>query len=68
MELSEIRERREALEAQLALALSTMEKKDDIKHIREELILLQKKCTHPMSNVMEKNGTYYICPYCGKKI
>ena len=65
MTLSEIKERHEQLEAQLISALSTMEKKDEIKHIRKELTLLQNKCSHLAD---KKKEEHYTCPYCGLHI
>lgn len=62
MTLEEIRENKESLELQLKSALATMEKKDDVKIIREKIKLNQSLCPHSINYSLIKNG---ICPYCG---
>ena len=55
------------LQNKLTFCLSTMEKKDDIKKIREELKELQQKCPHhdPELNFSLDTGK---CPNCGGRV
>lgn len=67
MNVANIIKQREVISRQLTFALSTMDKKDTIKELREQLIDLQKQCPHFDSNF---NWTIIDdeCPYCGKVI
>ena len=67
MNLNDIKEQYDQLSEQLKNALSTMEKKDDIFQIYQQLINLQNSCPH--FNLMYNRP--FIdghCPYCGKLI
>jgi len=67
MNMTEIIAKHSHLSHQLAVALSTMERKDRIRELREQLIDLQNQCPH-FSN---EYGWAIIddeCPYCGKKL
>ena len=65
--MEEIITRRQKIERELEIALSTMEKKDIIQSLRKELLEIQNQCPHVDSQL-----NYTIiddkCPYCGKKI
>ena len=62
MTIEEIKANKEMLEQQLALALASMNKKDDIKVIREKIQDNQNACPHCTDYSLIKNNT---CPYCG---
>lgn len=65
MNIEEIMMERQSLENDLKAALSTMEKKDAIFLIKDELKELQLLCPHSTRfNKNEENK----CPYCGKEI
>ena len=63
MNIDEIIKNRENLERKLRVALSTMERSDEIKKIRREIIDNQKHCPHfsEKYNWTIANG---VCPYC----
>lgn len=64
MKMSDIIANRQQLDKQLCLALSTMEKKDTIQRIRQQIIENQRQCPH-----IDNNYNWEIigdqCPYCG---
>lgn len=63
----EILIKKKEIENRLAYSLSTMEKKETIRELREELHELQKVCPHldkELNFELEKGN----CPYCGGKI
>lgn len=51
----------------LYVALSTFERKDVIRDIREKIISNQRQCTH-YSKVLNFSVTNGCCPYCGKQL
>lgn len=55
------------LEHELKIALSTMEKSNLIKEIREEIKFNQSHCPH-VSDKYNWAIVNEICPYCGKKL
>lgn len=57
----------EQLSKELYIALSTFEKKETIRDIREKILQNQMSCTHfsKVLNFAVKNG---CCPYCGKNL
>lgn len=57
---NEIAARYATLDRRLKAALSTMDKKDDIFQIRQEIKQIQQMCAHSKMN----NG---YCPLCGYK-
>ena len=67
MNVANIIKQREVISRQLTLALSTMNKKDTIKQLREQLIDLQAQCPH-----FDSNFNWAViddkCPYCGRVI
>lgn len=67
MKIEEIMARRSKIETDLRIALSTMEKKETIHKLRQNLVELQNKCPH-----FSLEHSYAIidekCPYCGAKI
>ena len=64
MTTQEIQEKTILLKEQLLYALSTMDKKDDVKNIRNEIKQLQQICPHCDKYALINN----YCPYCGKKV
>lgn len=64
MTIDNIIQTRQRLDAELQMALSTMERKDTVRKIRLEIMENQKKCPHFDNNynwaIVED-----ICPYCG---
>ena len=64
--IEDIMATKEKLEKELAIALSTMEKKDTINEIKAKMRINQSKCPHFSSkyNFVWVDDT---CPYCGKK-
>ena len=67
MNIEEIITKREQLNYQLRVALTTMERKDTIAEIRREIIENQKNCPHFSAeyNWAVVDG---VCPYCGQKL
>ena len=63
MDIEAIIHRKNELNKKLQLALSTMEKKDNIKHIYQEIKENQNNCPHDINFSLNKES---ICPYCGK--
>lgn len=68
MTIAEVISERERLETQLYKALGTLEKKDTVRQIYEQLKLIQNNCPHydesGMYNYAVVDDTH--CPYCGK--
>lgn len=62
MTIEEIKANKEMLEQQLKFALASMDRKDDVKIIREKIKLNQSLCPHCTDYSLIKNNT---CPYCG---
>ena len=67
MTIEQIIQNKLSLNTELYHALSTMEKSDKIKEIRERIKANQEACPHYSEkfNLEIKDGT---CPYCGKHI
>lgn len=67
MRMDDIINRHQELSKKLYIALSTMEKKDNIYQMRKEMVELQQKCPHKDANYNWGivNGH---CPYCGKQL
>ena len=66
MNIDNIIHDKEVLDEALKNALSTMERKDDVKEIRFKLLELQNQCPHFSDyNWAMIDG---VCPYCGKKL
>lgn len=67
MNISDIIATHQQLDKELRFALSTMERKDTIKSIKQRIIENQKQCPHIDSNynweVIDD-----ICPYCGMRL
>lgn len=65
MNIDEIMRRRAQLDKELAIALTTMDRKDNIQKIREQILANQNNCPHYSEkyNYTRENN---ICPYCGK--
>ncbi len=65
MNINEIIATKEHLEAELKIALSTMERSDKIQNIRQKMYENQAACPHfsPEFNWTSPDGK---CPYCGK--
>lgn len=68
MNINEIMTRRKQLEHDLYIALSTMERKDTIRKIKEQIIDNQSVCPHfsVEFNLPLEGGDH--CPYCGKRL
>lgn len=64
MTMEQIINRREQLDKDLRLALSTMERSDKIRLIKEAIIENQKQCPH-FDNNYNWAIVNEICPYCG---
>ena len=67
MNIDEIIRNKERLDAELLSALSTMEKKDAIFKIREQIEENQNACPH-YSEKYNFERVNNICPYCGRKM
>lgn len=67
MSINEIQKQYNDLNYQLQMALSTMEKKDTIKIIRNEIKNLQNICPHKLNDSYDFTEAIE-CPYCGKKL
>jgi hypothetical protein len=67
MNIDEIIERHNALEAELHEALATMELNDKVRQVQKKLHALQNECPHTSAkyNLQPKNNH---CPYCGKRV
>lgn len=65
IDIDQVIRKKEQLNKELQLALATLEKKDDVKEIREKIHENQECCPHYSNKynfVWEGNK----CPYCGK--
>lgn len=67
MNIDDIIVRREQLDYQLRVALTTMERKNTIAEIRKEIIENQKSCPH-FSTKYNWTVVDGVCPYCGQKL
>lgn len=67
MNIDEIMVKHAQLEHDLNLALATMERKDEIKRIREEILNNQDHCPH-FSEKYNFTIIDGVCPYCGKHL
>lgn len=67
MTIDEIISARERIERRLNFALATMERKETIRELREQLIHIQDECPH---HSPDYNWTWTdeTCPYCHKKV
>lgn len=65
MNSNDIKVKYQELSSELRDALSTMEKKDRVFVIRDEIKELQNICPHSNDNYDFSNQD--SCPYCGKK-
>ena len=67
MTIDQIISNHTVIERRLFKALATMDRKEDIQILREQLIELQDKCPHFSTkyNWEVVDGT---CPYCGKNL
>ena len=64
MTVQEVLVNRRRLESELQMALATMEKKNTIHRIKQQLENNQKQCSHTDSNYnWSEQGEQ--CPYCG---
>lgn len=66
MSIMNIINTRKSLEQELQIALSTMEKKETIKQIREKIYQNQNKCPH-FDSQYDLTWINDTCPYCGKQ-
>lgn len=57
--------KRKKLEEMLQESLSTMEKKNDVKELREKIKNLSKECPHQDEELKLNNFNLNKCPYCG---
>lgn len=66
-DIETIIERRKQLDYNLRIALATMQRKDTIYSLRQEILNNQKECPHVSDkyNWVVSNGT---CPYCGMEL
>ena len=67
MNIDEIIYMREKLDNELRMALSSMEKKDTIREIREAIKRNQNACPHFSTKYNWTVADGSTCPYCGKK-
>lgn len=67
MNIEEIISRKTQLEHELKVALATMEKKDTIYKIKNQIAKNQNNCPH-FSDKYNLTIVNNICPYCGKKM
>ena len=65
--IDDIIERHESLERQLKFALSSFEKKEAVKQLRQEIINNQKQCPH-LSDKYNWTVASNRCPYCGAQL
>ena len=63
MDIKDIIDRKNELDRKLQFALSTMEKKDTIKQIYEQIKDNQANCPHDIHFSLSEEK---VCPYCGK--
>lgn len=67
MNIDEIISRRAELDIKLKRALSTMELKNTVSEIRDEMAENQMRCPH-VSTRYNWSVIDGVCPYCGKKV
>lgn len=65
MNTNEIMNKYQELSKKLFVALSTMERKDTIFELKNEIASLQKDCPHNGTNFSLQNG---CCCFCGKRL
>ena len=65
MNIEDIINRREELNRRLAQALATMDRKDTVKQIYQEIKENQERCPHDIQFGLSENEGE--CIYCGKK-
>ena len=66
MDINEIKTKYQNLNLDLRQALSTMEKKDSVILIRQQIEELQQLCPHKINDTYDFSHSSQ-CPYCGKK-
>lgn len=66
MDINEIKTKYQNLNLDLRQALSTMEKKDSVILIRQQIEELQQLCPHKINDTYDFSHSDH-CPYCGKK-
>ena len=64
MNMTEIISKYKSLNFELKRALATMERKDNIREIREQIIENQRQCPH-ISDEYNWAPIENACPYCG---
>ena len=62
MTVEEIITKREELDTQLKMALSSMALSNDVKYVRAQIKELQSQCSHLTSDYSKNKK----CPFCGK--
>ena len=67
MNIDEIISRRAELDIKLKKALSTMELKNTVSEIKDEMAENQMRCPH-VSTRYNWSVIDGVCPYCGKKV
>lgn len=67
MNIDEIISRRAELDIKLKKALSTMELKNTVSEIKDEMAENQMRCPH-ISTRYNWSVIDGVCPYCGKKV
>ena len=66
MDINEIKTKYQNLNLDLRRALSTMEKKDSVILIKQQIEELQQLCPHKINDTYDFSHSDH-CPYCGKK-
>lgn len=66
MDINEIKTKYQNLNLDLRRALSTMEKKDSVVLIKQQIEELQQLCPHKINDTYDFSHSDH-CPYCGKK-
>jgi len=66
MDINEIKMRCNRLNNDLRIALSTMDKKDSVFFIKNQIKELQDLCPHKINEMYDFSNDNE-CPYCGKK-
>lgn len=67
MNIEEVIQTKERIQRELNIALASMEKKDTIKQLRNEMKQNQARCPH-YSPIFQWTWANNVCPYCGKKV
>ena len=62
MDINTIIKRKKEIDAELARAIASMEKKNTIFELRQQIKDLQSSCPHPGYNFEEADNP---CPFCG---